>query len=70
MMATRLKGHIHRGVTHIDTTRRRIMQCRDFSMCLTRWLRMPMSYHDALFHNHATNTRIRAGDEKTQLRLL
>jgi hypothetical protein len=70
MMATRLKRYIHRCAAHIDSTRCRITQCRNFRMCLTRRLRMTLSYHDTLFNDHATNPRIWAGDEKTQLRLL
>jgi hypothetical protein len=64
MMAARLKRHIHSGTTNIYTTRSRITQGRDFGVCLTRRLRMTLSYHDTLFNDHATNPRIRAGDEK------
>jgi hypothetical protein len=70
MMATRLKRHIHRSATHIDSTRCRITQCRNFRMCLARRLRMTLSYHDTFFKNHATNPRIWAGDKKAQLSLL
>ncbi len=70
MMAAWLERHVHSGTTNIDTTRCCITQGSDFGVGLARRLRMTQSYYDALFNDHATNARIRAGDEKTQLSLL